>query len=157
MEKVHKKYQVATSRQKAFSNFVNEINNWWPKEYTWSDQNLQKIKIDGRENGLCTEIGPHGFRCDWGRVIGIDEDKNILLKWQIGPQRVPEPNPEKSSTLSISFENNPENQSTSVIVEHFDFENHGNGADSYQEAMNSEQGWDYIFDRYIQYCKQQDK
>ena len=62
---------------------MNELNEWWPKEYTWSQDKLKEIRINGQKDGLCTEIGPYGFRCDWGRVTELTENEKIKLKWQI--------------------------------------------------------------------------
>src|SRR5690606_7470152 len=50
----------------AFHVFVDDLNAWWPRELTWSGDALERITIDPRVDGLCTEIGPHGYRCDWG-------------------------------------------------------------------------------------------
>lgn len=41
--------------QQAYTKFVNELNSWWPREYTWSQDQLQEISMDARENGLCSE------------------------------------------------------------------------------------------------------
>lgn len=95
MEKIFKELKVEIARDKAFQKFLNELNEWWPKEYTWSGDKLKEIRIDGRKDGLCTEIGPHGFRCDWGRVVKLIERKEIELKWQISPKREPVPDPKK--------------------------------------------------------------
>ncbi len=151
MEKVKKTITVPITKEKAFNAFVNQFNAWWPKEYTWSQHHLKEIKIDAKKNGLCTEIGPFGFRCDWGRVTEVEENKKITFKWQISPQRVPEPNPDKASEITVSFQEN--SGTTSIELEHAHFENHGEGAEEYQQAMNSEYGWDYILQRYTVFCE----
>lgn len=68
MEKVVRQVNIGLNAQDAFDSFVDNFNDWWPKEYTWSKDSLKEIKIDPEIGGLCTEIGPYGFRCDWGRV-----------------------------------------------------------------------------------------
>lgn len=114
---------------------------------------IEKNWIEEKEDGLCIEIGPYGFRCDWGRVTGLTENKKIELKWQISPRREPIPNPEKASDLIIEFKENKDS-STSVEFEHRNFENHGDGAEDYREMMNGKQGWDYILDCYKKYCEE---
>jgi uncharacterized protein YndB with AHSA1/START domain len=151
MEKVTKTITVLMSKEKAFDKFVNHLNEWWPKEYTWSQEHLVEIKIDPKKDGLCTEIGPFGFRCDWGRVMAIEPNEKIKLKWQISPKRVPEPNPDKASSVTINFIEIL--GVTALAFEHADFENHGEGAKEYQQAMDSEQGWDYILKQYVEFCK----
>lgn len=135
------------SQDQAFSFFINDINKWWPREYTWSKDKLMSININAKTDGLCTEIGPFGFRCDWGRVVHIEENTIILLKWQISPQRVPVPDPEKASDISIHFKSDA-NGSSKIEFEHFNFENHGEGAQDYRKAMESPEGWDYILNCY---------
>ena len=49
MEGITKKLKIEISSDIAFQKFVNEMNEWWPKEYTWSQDKLKEIKIDGRE------------------------------------------------------------------------------------------------------------
>jgi uncharacterized protein YndB with AHSA1/START domain len=151
MEKISKKFEVPIPGKKAFAKFVNELNLWWPKEYTWSQDQLKEIKIDVKENGLCTEIGPYGFRCDWGRVTDLIQAKKIGLKWQISPAREPVPNPDKASDIIITFTENE--NSTSVKFEHFNFENHGEQAEEYRRMLASAQGWDYILNRFKQFCE----
>lgn len=151
MGKIAKRLKISISTDRAFQKFVHELNEWWPREYTWSQDKLKKIIIDGRKGGLCTEIGPNGFRIDWGTVTELKESEYISLKWQISPKREPIPNPEKASNLKVSF---IENGDSSILdFEHFNFENHGEGYDDYRKMMNSEQGWDYILHNFKTYCE----
>ena len=151
MEKISREFNLGIARGKAFQKFLNELNAWWPKEYTWSQDKLKEIRIDGQKDGLCTEIGPNGFRCDWGRVTELEENEKIKLKWQISPTREPVPDPEKASDIEIVFSENGEG--AKVYFEHRNFENHGKGAAEYREMMASAQGWDYILGAYKKYCE----
>ena len=151
MESISKKLEVRVAKDKAFKKFVHDLNEWWPKEYTWSQDSLKEIRIDAKENGLCTEVGPHGFRCDWGRVTQLTENEEIRLKWQISPKREPVPNPEKASDLKVEFMGNE--HFTVVSFKHQNFENHGAGADDYRKMMDSKQGWDYILNHFKKYCE----
>jgi hypothetical protein len=151
MEKLLKKFKIGVSTDIAFEKFLNELNEWWPKEYTWSQDGLEEIRIEGKKDGLCTEIGPFGFRCDWGRVTELTENKSIGLKWQIGPKREPVPDPRKASDIKVSFIKS--DNLTNFIFEHFNFENHGEGWQDYGKMMDSELGWDYILNSFKQYCE----
>ena len=153
MERITKSLKIGIPSNLAFQKFVNEFNEWWPKEYTWSQDKLEEIKIDNRKNGLCTEIGPNGFRCDWGTIIEFTENETISLKWQISPNREPIPNPEKASDLKVNFVQSED--SSTIEFEHFNFENHGEGFENYREMMNSEQGWDYILNNFKKHCEKQ--
>lgn len=92
---------------------------------------MKDIWIDGKENRLCTEIGPYGFRCDWGRVIKLIENKKIEIKWQINSKREPVPDPNKASDVKVKFVSNED--TTTIELEHLNFENHGNGAKDYRK------------------------
>lgn len=152
MKTINRELKVGVPGNRAFKKFLREFNEWWPKEYTWSQDALKEIRIDGKPDGLCTEIGPHGFRCDWGRITELVENQKIALKWQIGPMREPVPDPEKASDLEIVFEENGIS-STTIKFEHRNFENHGDGAEKYLQMMDGPQGWDYILKCYSNYCE----
>lgn len=61
MEKIIKKIKLEIPTDKAFQIFVNEFNEWWPREYTWSQDKLMEIKIEGRKDGLCKRLDPMDF------------------------------------------------------------------------------------------------
>ncbi|WP_114748846.1 SRPBCC domain-containing protein [Pleomorphovibrio marinus] len=151
MKEIAKRLRIRIPTKIAFRKFVNELNEWWPKEYTWSQEKLKEIKIDGRKGGLCTEIGPNGFRCDWGTVIEFAENELIGLKWQISPKREPVPNPDKGSSIMVNFKQ--EDSITEIEFRHFDFKNHGEGTDDYRKMMDSEHGWEYILNCFKIYCE----
>jgi uncharacterized protein YndB with AHSA1/START domain len=142
--------KVLLSKTEAFEKFVNQFNDWWPKEYTWSGQKLKSIQIEAKVNGKCFEIGPHDFRCDWGRVLEIEKPNRIVFTWQISPARVPEPDPSKGSEIEILFRK--EGDKTVIQFEHKKFPNHGDGWEKYLESLNSEQGWPFILGKYKQLC-----
>lgn len=148
---VIKNIKIQISRDEAYKIFVYKINLWWPKSYTWSQDELQEIRIDATVDGLCTEIGPYGFRCDWGRVTDIAENEHIILKWQISARREPIPNPSKASEVSIAF-SSEETGFTNLKLKHSRFDNHGEEAKSYAEMMDSEYGWYYILNCYKRFC-----
>ncbi|MBC9935062.1 ATPase [Chitinophaga qingshengii] len=144
--------QVPLPPDQAYTKFVYEINEWWPKAYTWSGEKLLNIRIHPAVNGLCTETGPYEFRCDWGRVIYITEGESIAFLWQIGPDRIPEPDPDKASEVFLHFFKESD-QKTRIDFGHRHFHRHGQKGGLYREMMNSPEGWDAILEHFIQYCK----
>lgn len=151
MGRISKKIKVELTPAEAYQKFVTELNEWWPAKYTWSHKTLHELTIDPQKDGLCSEIGPYGFRCDWGRVTDIEEGTFIELKWQVGPNREPVPNPDRASDIIIEFaEDEP---GTLVTLQHFNFGNHGESSEQYRDAMDSEQGWDYILRCFKNYCE----
>ena len=143
---------VSVEPETAFSAFVEEFNNWWPPEYTWSQDVLEGIGIEPKQGGFCYEIGPDGFRCDWGSVIEYKPSERLSFNWQISPNREPVPNPEKASRVSVTFERGSDDV-THVKLEHSQFHKHGDGAGGYRDAMASEYGWPYILNKFEQYLK----
>ncbi len=130
----------------AFALFA-ELGRWWPREFTWGQDVLEEIGIQPRVGGLCFERGPHGFRCDWGRVLAWEPPRRIQLAWQIGPRREPEPDPARASVVEIRFEER-DGSGTQLTLEHSGFEHHGTGAAEYQAGMASPHGWPYILQRF---------
>lgn len=151
MDKFTKRINVRLSAAEAFSRFTNDINRWWPKAYTWSGDLLKEVRIDAKVGGFCYEIGPHDFRVDWGRVIDLEPDRMIRFTWQINSNRVPEPNPKKSSEVTVSFRELEESL-TEVSVEHRNFLQHGPGWIEYLQAMDSSGGWMYLLECFRENC-----
>lgn len=142
---------VFKRRPLVFDLFVNRLCHWWPKAYTWSGDALVDIRIDAVVDGWCSETGPLGFRCDWGRVIQVATGEKLVMLWQISPARVPEPNPDKASLLQVQFDE-LEQGATRVTVWHTGFENHGAGAAGYARNMDSEKGWEYILQTFAEFA-----
>lgn len=143
---------VPVDTRTAFRVFVDDLNTWWPRELTWSGAVLERITIDPRVDGLCTEIGPFGYRCDWGRVVEFEEGRSLTLLWQISPMRAPEPNPERASRVHVRFD--PDGDATRVTLEHGEFERHGDNAEQYRAGMASEMGWPAILASYVRECEE---
>lgn len=152
IQPIEKSINVAVDQQKAFEKFVHHIGEWWPSAYTWSQDKLQHFAIDPRTDGLCSEWGPYGFRCDWGRVTGFEPYDKIEFTWQISAGREPVPNPEMASLVEVHFKIYSDSQAK-VNLRHHQFANHGDDAGSYRDALDSSQGWDFILDLYKKYCK----
>lgn len=80
-------------------------------------------------------------------MLAWEPPHRLVFTWQISPERVPEPDPDRASEVEVSFE--PESPSrTRVEFEHRRFGRHGDGAAEYRAALNSPQGWPYILDCY---------
>lgn len=139
---------VPRSVAETFGRFVDGIAEWWPAAYTWAQDVLQDMVIEPQVNGRCYERGPHGFTCDWGRVVIWEPPHHLQFTWQISPRREPVPNPAKASEVDVRFEADGANQ-TRVVLEHRHFDRHGEGSEDYQEAMASPEGWPYILDQFV--------
>lgn len=146
-DRIRRSFTVPVSPAHAFDVFTLWLAQWWPPEHTWSGEALQWIGIEPRIAGACFERGPFGFRCDFGRVVVWQPPSRLVLTWQIDPDRVPQPDPERSSEVEVCFEPEPDG-GTQVRFEHRHFARHGERGADYRDAMDSERGWTHILDRY---------
>lgn len=136
---------VPADRHAAFERFVSL--SWWVPEYTWSGDVLREIAIESRAEGMCFEVGPHGFRCDWGPVLDWSPPERLRCTWQIGPGREPVPDPARASGLELTFLRRPDG-GTDVAIEHSGFERHGAGGAGYRDALASDAGSPLLLDAY---------
>jgi uncharacterized protein YndB with AHSA1/START domain len=104
--------------------------------------------MNPKVGGALTEIGPHGFRCDFGRVLEAVPGETLRFTWQIGPHREPVPDAEKASQVLVEFKPAATEGHTLVTLTHSGFARHGEGAESYRDAMASPRGWPFILDAY---------
>jgi uncharacterized protein YndB with AHSA1/START domain len=149
IEPVRVEVSIALPAARVFERFARELGDWWPHEYTWSQDVLHDIGIEPRLDGLCFEIGPHGFRCDWGRVLEWEPPSRLRLAWQISPRREPVPDPNQASSVTVSFATDAPRR-TRVMLVHEAFERHGADGPSYRAAMASPQGWPLILQRFVE-------
>ena len=138
---------VELTPEAAFARFVDDLGAWWPREYTWSAEALERIGIESRAGGMCFELGPHGFRCDWGRVLEFEAPERLVITWQIGPDRAPVPVPQRASEVEVRFAAEGD-RTTRVALEHRHFDRHGESAGAYRDTLASDQGWPFILGRY---------
>jgi uncharacterized protein YndB with AHSA1/START domain len=147
LEPIRRSVTVPGSAERAFVHFTTGIRRWWPREYTWSQDVLEEIGLEPGAGGRCFEVGPHGFRCDWGRVVAWEAPRRLVFLWQIAPSRAPEPNPARASEVEVRFLE-AGLEATRVELEHRAFERHGPGGAGYREGMASPEGWTYMLERY---------
>lgn len=150
IEPIRRELSVAKPVKEAFTGFVEGISKWWPSDYTWSQDGLEEIGIEARVDGRCFEIGPHDFHCDWGRVLHLEPPHRIVFTWQINPDRVPEPNPQKASVVEVLFTLEGSAR-TKVELKNHGFGNHGEGGLAYRAGMAASEGWSYILERYARF------
>ncbi|MDM4721932.1 SRPBCC family protein [Micromonospora sp. WMMA1363] len=137
---------VPASAEQAFEVFAGAMTEWWVTEYTWSGPNLlTELGVEPRAGGMLYEIGPYGFRNDWGRVLTWDPPRRLVFSWQIGADRVPVPDPAQASEVEVLFQPGGSG-CTRVEVEHRHFDRHGSAAEGYREALTA--GWHELLSRY---------
>jgi uncharacterized protein YndB with AHSA1/START domain len=139
--------RVPASPEHAFAVFTGGLADWWVMEYTWSGPDaLAEIGIEPRAGGMAYEIGPHGFRADWGRVLDWQPPSRLVFTWQIGPDRVPVPDPANASEVEVHFVAENGGDQTRIELEHRGFDRHGEAAEGYRTALTA--GWYELLSRY---------
>jgi uncharacterized protein YndB with AHSA1/START domain len=146
MEPLRASVTVETSPERAFELFTEGMGAWWPKEFSWSQDKLEEIGIEPREDGFAYERGPRGFTVHWGRVAAWDPPTRLVLLWQIAGDRSPQPDPDRSSEVEIRF--GEQDGATLVEVEHRAWERHGDGAQEYRDGFEQTGAWPYALERF---------
>ncbi|PZG00596.1 SRPBCC family protein [Micromonospora deserti] len=137
---------VPAPAEQAFAVFTRALTDWWVTEYTWSGpEHLVELGMEPRAGGMLYEIGPYGFRADWGRVLTWDPPRRLVFTWQIGPDRAPVPDPARASEVEALFQPDGPTR-TRVEVEHRHFDRHGEAAEGYRQALTA--GWHELLSRY---------
>lgn len=132
---------LEVSADRAFELFTDRLGEWWPMTYTFSGSQFESARVEPRAGGRWFERTTSGDELDWGDVRAYERGRRLVLGFGIGPDRKPAP-PERSSEVELRFV--PEGARTRVLVEHRDFERHGDGAAATREGMASAQGWPVI-------------
>lgn len=135
---------VAVEPAAAFSAFTAGLHTWWPHEYSWGPDTLDRHELEPRAGGRITEHAQDGGQLDWGRVVEWNPPARLVLQWCIGPDRVPCPDTPTRVTIGFHLDGD----STRVAVVHDRFEVHGREGLAYAGAMRSQQGWPYLLEQY---------
>ncbi|WP_309646102.1 SRPBCC family protein [Phenylobacterium sp.] len=144
---------VPVPPDRAFVLFTEGFSEWWPADYTYSGPDgLQAIALGAAPGDFCYEIGPEGFRVDWGRMIAVEPGRRIVFLWQIGPDSAPQPDPGQASQVEIAFAADDDG-GTTLRLTHAGFERHGEGAADYRDEMASEDGWPLILDAFADFVR----
>jgi uncharacterized protein YndB with AHSA1/START domain len=146
MEPVRASVTVRAPRERAFDLFTVGLGVWWPREFSWSQDKLEEIGLEPREDGFAYERGPYGFTVHWGRVTEWEPPDRLVFLWQIAGDRTPQPDPEKASEVEVRFAE--QDGGTRVDVEHGAWERHGDGAREYRDGFEQAGAWPLALERF---------
>lgn len=139
--------KVPGTPEQAFARFVDNLNDWWPRDLTWAGANLQTIGIEPKLRGQAYEIDKTGDRAVWGTVLSVKRPEHIVLAWQIRADRSPEDNENASSRVDIRFVA-IDPSTTEVVIVHRDFARHGDDWKGYKSQMASKKGWPRLIEAF---------
>ena len=144
---------VPLTPDQAFALFRDGFGAWWPADYTYSGPaGLGSISLGMKSGDLCHEIGPHGFRVDWGRLLDVEAPSRLRFLWQIAPDRTPQPDPAQSSEVEVCFTPSASGD-TVVRLTHSGFERCGEAGAAYRAEMGSEYGWRWLLARFADHAE----
>ncbi|UQA90733.1 SRPBCC domain-containing protein [Streptomyces halobius] len=131
-ESVQAAVELPLDRPASFELFTSGFDRWWPRDFSWSGPDgLTCIGIECQSEGALYEIGPHGLRWDWGRVLDWSPQSGLVFSWQIGPDRVPIPRVEQATEVAVTF--TEQAAGTLVEVHHHGWERHGDLGAGYRQ------------------------
>lgn len=88
LDPITKKIEVPCNQEKAFTVFVNEVNNWWPLDKNtvsaMGGEVARRVVIEPKLEGKVYEIGHDKTEYVWGSVTRYDPFNSITLDWHIG-------------------------------------------------------------------------
>ena len=146
LDPIRRTVRLPVAADRAFELVTTGLGAWWPREYTWSGDVLADIVIEPHAGGRCYEVGPEGFACDWGRVTDCERPARVVLRWQIAPDRTPQPDPARASEVELRLEGDRAG-GTRLRLVHRLIERHGDSAEAMREGFDSPAGWTLILDR----------
>ncbi len=128
----------------AFNVFLEQMETWWPMgRFTTSamaGSPAKGIRVDAREGGEITEIGPDGAETLLGTIETYDPPHRLGLRFHI-PQ--PDEVVTRRSLVELSFEDT--GGKTRVTLTQSDWEAFGNRARDMQGGYGG--GWTVIFEK----------
>jgi uncharacterized protein YndB with AHSA1/START domain len=144
IEPVRCSIEVKLPPERAFKVFVEHFGRWWPIAYTYGEHEFDGATIEPKTGGHWFEKKRDGTRMDWGEVRLFQPGREIVLSFNVGADRKPEP-PERNSEVAIRFV--PAGGGTRIELEHRQIERHKDG-EKLRAGMASGQGWPLILAAY---------
>jgi uncharacterized protein YndB with AHSA1/START domain len=142
---IQKTIVVATSAERAFKTFTEEMSMWWPlATHHIGKSDAKTVVIEPFADGRWFERGVDGSECDWGRVRTWDPPKRLVLTWEIASDWRHDP----SIQTEIEVRFSAEGTSTRVDLEHRLLHYYGEKAAQMRGIFESEKGWTGILEAF---------
>jgi uncharacterized protein YndB with AHSA1/START domain len=135
---IQKSIVVATSAERAFQAFTEEMSTWWPlATHHIGKADAKTVVIEPFVGGRWFERGVDGSECDWGRVRTWDPPRHLVLTWEISSDWRHDP----SIQTEVEVQFSTEGASTRVVLEHRLLHYYGETAAQMRGIFDSEKGW----------------
>lgn len=142
---VRKNIRVQIPPERAFSVFVENMEQWWPAEHHIGKKPFQAIFVEPRTGGRWFERDAEGNECEWGYVLQWDPPHSVKFSWHLGPKHFAgdwtfDPDLANASEVEIRFTG--DGSGTLVELEHSALERHGEGYQQLRAVMDSPNAWE---------------
>jgi uncharacterized protein YndB with AHSA1/START domain len=135
---VQKTIVVATSAERAFQVFTEQMSKWWPlATHHIGKADAKTVVMEPFAGGRWFERGVDGSECDWGHVRTWDPPRRLVLTWEISSDWRNDP----SIQTEVEVRFTPEGTSTRVDLEHRLLHYYGEKAPQMRGIFDSEKGW----------------
>jgi uncharacterized protein YndB with AHSA1/START domain len=149
VEPIRRTITLSSAPADAFRVFTEGMADWWPRAYTWSVDDLERIVVEPWQGGRWYEVRRGGREEVWGTVLEWDAPARVTFSWQIRADRTPEPDLSRASQVDIRFfEEGP--GETRFELTHDGFARHGGAAAQYRAGMDAPEGWTAILASYTE-------
>ena len=134
----------------AFRLFSTDLSSWWPREYSFSQDALERLWIEPQVSGTARERDAEGNEIVWGFVVACDPGGRLTLRWMIEPARTLQPDPARASRLTLTW--SPEGDGCRVRLVHDEFDRHVADPGPYRDGLAGSPGWPRLMDLYAEAC-----
>lgn len=142
---IQKTIVVATSAERAFQTFTEEMSAWWPlATHHIGRAEAKTVVIEPFTGGRWFERGVDGSECDWGRVRTWDPPRRLVLTWEISSDWHHDPSIQTEIEVLFSAEG----ASTRVALEHRLLHYYGEKAAQMRGIFESDKGWKGILESF---------
>lgn len=136
---------VATSAERAFQVFTEEMSTWWPLASMHIGKvDAKSVVMEPFVGGRWFEQGVDGSQCDWGTVRTWDPPRRLVLSWEISSDWQHDP----SIQTEVEVRFSTEGASTRVDLEHRLLHYYGEKAAQMRGIFDSEKGWTRLLDAF---------
>ena len=125
VEPVRKSVRVATTVERAFAVFTEEMDSWWPRTHSVAGSSIGRVVVEGRAGGAVFSEQEDGTISRWGTVLDWDPPHRFVMSWQLSPKGLCEPDLAEGSEIEVTFRPTDGSLATVVELEHRGFERHG--------------------------------
>ena len=122
---IRKSVRVATTVERAFAAFTEEVDSWWPRPHCINGSPMGRVVFERKIGGAIYSDQEGGTASRWGTLLDWDPPNRIVMAWQVSPLWLFESDLAKCSEIEVTFRPIDDGLSTLVELVHRALEHHG--------------------------------